>query len=143
MDPNNAVVKLCVEGMEEEGRGNIQRAASLFAQAWDGSRSDFESCIAAHYVARHQPTADLTLRWNQEAIDRARQVSDGSADEFFASLYLNLGKSHEDLGDWDRARQLYQCAAEKLAIVSEGAYRDIVQDGIDRGFQRVGIGNAV
>ena len=143
MDPENAVVKLCVRGMEEEVRGNIQRAASLFAQAWSESSNDFESCIAAHYVARHQPTADLTFQWNQEAIDRAKRVSDGSADEFFASLYLNLGKSYEDLGSESQAQQLYQCAAEKLMAVPAGAYRDLVQAAIDRAFERVGNGTSV
>lgn len=138
MDQNNAVVKLCVLGMEEEGNGNLEGAARLFAQAWEESQNDYESCIAAHYVARHQPTVERTLWWNQEAIDRARRVSDGSADGFFASLYLNLGKSYEDLGNRIRAGELYQCAAEKLSVVPAGAYRDIVQEAIDRGFERVG-----
>ena len=29
-------------------------ASLLFMQAWDQSRDDYEACIAAHYVARHQ-----------------------------------------------------------------------------------------
>jgi hypothetical protein len=138
MDPTNPVVKLCVQGMEEESHGNIAEAAKLFAQAWLDSRNDFERCIAAHYVARHQPTAELALHWNQEALDCANRVADGSVAGFFASLYLNLGKSHEDLENVDQAGQLYACAAGKLASVPAGAYRDIVQDGIKRGLQRAG-----
>jgi hypothetical protein len=137
MDPTNPVVKLCAQGMEEESRGNIAEAAKLFAQAWLDSRNDFERCIAAHYVARHQPTAELALHWNQEALDCANRMGDASVAEFFASLYLNLGKSCEDLENVVQARQLYACAAEKLASVPDGPYRDIMKEGIERGLQRV------
>ena len=136
MDPNNPVVKLCAQGMEEESKGNLEGAARLFDEAWAQSANDFERCISAHYVARHQPTAELALRWNQEALDCANRNS-GAVTEFLPSLYLNLGKSHEDLGDGEKARQFYEQAASRIAAVAAGAYRDIVQDGIDRGLQRV------
>ncbi len=138
MDPSNPVVKLCAQGMEEEGKGNIPEAKSLFKDAWARSRNDFERCIAAHYVARHQPTAELALQWNQQAMDCAVRVSDGSTDEFFASLSLNLGKSHENLGHTDEARQLFECADRQVQRVSAGPYREIVEDGIRRGLLRAG-----
>jgi hypothetical protein len=40
--------------MECEGRGRFEDAAQLFLSAWNESTDDFERCIAAHYVARHQ-----------------------------------------------------------------------------------------
>ena len=138
MDPNNAVVKLCAQGMEEESKGNAQEAARLFEQAWTKSTNDFERCIAAHYVARHQSSPPLALHWNQEAMDCANRIADGSVADFLPSLYLNLGKSHEDLGDAKRAGELYQCAADRVGYLATGAYRDIVEDGIRRGLQRVG-----
>ncbi len=136
MDPDNPIVKLCVEGMEEEGRGNLSGAARLFEQAWANSTSDFERCIAAHYVARHQPTSELALHWNQVAIDCAGRVERSGVAGFFPSLYLNLGKSHEDLGNAAEARRLYQCTAENLSCLPDGSYREIVQDGIHRGLLR-------
>lgn len=123
--------------MEAEGRRNIAEATGLFAQSWTQSTNNFERCIAAHYVARHQPTAELVLHWNQEALNHARQVCDGGVDEFFASLYLNLGKSYEVLGNTDDARELYQLALGKLQEVPAGAYRAVVEDGIRRGMLRV------
>jgi len=137
VDQNNVVVKLCAQGMAAEDEGNVERASSLFAQAWAQSTNELERCIAAHYVARHQPSAAQALQWNQEALDCANRVTDGSAGEFLASLYLNLGKSHEDLGNADRARQLYENAAEAVVALPAGAYRDIVEDGINRGLQRL------
>jgi rifampin ADP-ribosylating transferase len=58
--------------------------------------------------------------------------------EFFPSLYLNLGKSHEDLHHADQAAEFYRRAAENLASLPAGAYRDMVEDGIRRGLQRIG-----
>ncbi len=137
MDPNNPVVKLCAQGMEEESKGNDKRAAELFEQAWKQGSNDFELCIAAHYVARHQANAELALHWNQEAINCAHRVGDGSVTEFIPSLYLNLGKSYEDLGNIDEARCNYEWAAAKLPCIPIGAYRDIIEDGIRRALQRV------
>jgi tetratricopeptide (TPR) repeat protein len=136
MDPKNPVVKLCIQGMEEESKGNDERAAELFEHAWKQSSDDFERCIAAHYIARHQADAELALHWNQEAMNCAHRVVDDSVTQFFPSLHLNLGKSHEDLGNIDQARREYEWAAEKLLCIPAGSYRDIIQDGIERGLQR-------
>jgi tetratricopeptide (TPR) repeat protein len=139
MDSNNPVVKLCVQGMEEESRGNDEKAAELFEKAWKQSTDDFDRCIAAHYVARHQSNDALALQWNEEAMDRAQWVGDGRVTQFLPSLYLNLGKSHEDLGNLDEARRNYEYAAAKLPGVPSGAYRDIIEDGIRRGQRRVDV----
>lgn len=143
MDPNNPVVKLCVLGMEEEGKGNGKEAAELFMRAWELSAGDLERCIAAHYVARHQPTVEFALHWNQQALECALRAGDASVEEFFASLYLNLAKSHEDLGDREKARQLFEQADAKLVCLPPGAYREIVQDGISRGLRRVGTPSSI
>lgn len=74
MDPNNAIVKLCSEGMKAESEGRIDDARSLFERAWEASTDDYEACIAAHYLARHQPDAESTFRWNEEALRRANAV---------------------------------------------------------------------
>lgn len=62
MEPDNVVVKLCVLGMQAEGEGDAERAGRLFGEAWEAAQDDYEACIAAHYVARHQATAEDTLR---------------------------------------------------------------------------------
>jgi tetratricopeptide (TPR) repeat protein len=137
MDSNNPVVKLCAQGMEEESKGNPSAAAECFRQAWNQSTSDYDRCIAAHYVARHQPDSFLTLQWNQTALDCALRIADSTVAGFLPSLYLNLAKSHEDLGRTDEARGLYQRAANQIGRLPPDAYRDIVQDGVNRGLERV------
>ena len=62
VDPANPVVQLCAAGMAIEG--DPLGARALFAEAWALQSDDYEACIAAHYVARHQATAEETLRWN-------------------------------------------------------------------------------
>jgi hypothetical protein len=137
MDPDNPIVKLCVQGMEAEFKGKHDEASLLFMQAWDQSRDDYEACIAAHYVARHQTAPEDTLRWNQESLDRANAVNDARVLGFYPSLYLNMAKAHEDLGDRLRARSFYELASAKANSLSEGRYGDMVRDGIKRGLLRV------
>ncbi|ATB34566.1 hypothetical protein [Melittangium boletus] len=139
VDGDNPVVRLCAEGMRAEAEGRPQDARALFLQAWELSRDDYEACIAAHYVARHQDSSRDALHWNQTAFDRARAVGDERVLGFQASLLLNLGKSHEDLGAFTEARALYERAFRALDAVPESPYRDIVQGGITRGLERVAI----
>ena len=52
IDPDNPVVALCAAGMAVEGDSSA--ALALFEQAMLGRRDDYDACIAAHFVARHQ-----------------------------------------------------------------------------------------
>lgn len=136
MDPNNPVVRLCVEGTKcEENAPEL--ALKLFTDAWERSCNDFERCIAAHYVARHQKTATDNLRWNELSLAHANAVSDETVADFLPSLYLNLGKSHEDLGNRIEAKRFYELAFAKLRSLSPGRYHDVVRDGLERGLKRV------
>src|SRR5690242_13741909 len=76
MDPDNPVVRLCVKGMECEFAGDFDGAAQAFQTAWDQSTDDFERCIAAHYVARHQKTPAGTLAWNEKSLHHASAVGE-------------------------------------------------------------------
>ena len=99
-------------------------ARRLYRQAWEIATDDYDACIAAHYVARHQANPEETLRWNQIALERAEADHADRADrsdradqydrvgEFFPSLYLALGRAHEVLGHQAEAQQSYDRAAE-------------------------------
>lgn len=65
IDPNNNVVRLCAQGMDQEGKGNPEDAGKLFLLAWAEATNDFEKFIAAHYVARHQHSVADKLKWGQ------------------------------------------------------------------------------
>lgn len=137
VNPDDRVVQLCIKGMEAELEGRLAEACRLFVMAWDLSLNDFDACVAAHYLARHQPTPEDCLHWNREAVTRARLVGDERVASFFPSLYLNLGHSHEVLGDSDAASSYYELAARHLDAVEDGRYGDVVRHGILEGKQRM------
>jgi tetratricopeptide (TPR) repeat protein len=111
MNLNNPVIKLCIEGTQAEYQGRIDTARSFYQQAWEAVQDDYDACIAAHYVARHQDDPDERLHWNQVALDKANAVADDRIREFYPSLYLNMGQSYEILGKPDEAKQYYDLAA--------------------------------
>ncbi|MCL4301408.1 MAG: hypothetical protein KJ077_37250 [Anaerolineae bacterium] len=118
MDLDNPVIKLCVEGTQAEFEGRIEDARSLFMQAWEAARDDFEACVSAHYVARYQDDPEEILRWNQEALKRAHAVEESKVKAFYPSLYLNLGHAYEILGNQAEAQKYYKLAAE-LGVVHQ------------------------
>lgn len=65
IDPNNSVIRLCAQGIQAEMQHQFELAASLYQRAWDEHQNDYEAAIAAHYLARNQPTLEDSLRWNQ------------------------------------------------------------------------------
>lgn len=137
MDPNNPIVRLCVEGMQAEAAGKAGKARLLFIKAWEQKQNDFEACIAAHYVARHQETPQDTLTWNQVAVDRASLLEGEEIEAFYPSLYLNLGKSHEDMENLQTARKYYELADSAASALAQNRYGNTVRDAIARGLQRV------
>ena len=130
IDPNNPVVLLCAAGMERDGEP--EEARRLFQQAWDARRNDYDAAIAAHYLARHQPTPDETLLWNSLAVTHAERVGDGRTTELFPSLYLNLASSLTALGRLDEARAIIARAKEHLESQRADGYRDFLAYGISR-----------
>lgn len=111
MDVNNPVVKLCIEGTQAEFRGQMNTACDLYQQAWEAALDAYDACIAAHYLARCQADPAEKLRWNQIALDNANTVTDDRVREFYPSLYLNLGESHELLGNPQESHRYYELAA--------------------------------
>jgi hypothetical protein len=137
IDLTNRVVALCAEGMAMEG--SPADAMRLFEQAWASRSDDFEAAIAAHYVARHQPTPADTLRWNALAVHHAELVPDGRAAGFLASLYLNLADAHEKVGERESAASAVASAAMHLSELPAGGYRELVATGIRRLAERLGV----
>lgn len=138
MDPNNPIVKLCSEGMQAEFEGRYDDARALFTQAWESSTDDYEACVAAHFLARQQESPGDALKWNQEALNRANAVGDESVLAFYPSLYLNIGYSHEILGNQAEAIRYYDLAADRLDDLPAGSYGDTVRNGINQARKRTG-----
>lgn len=120
MDTQNPVIALCIAGSRAELEGRRADAYALYAQAWEAAQNDYEACIAAHYVARGITDPQEVFRWNREALDRAEAVGDERVDPFYPSLYLNMGGSHELLGEQAEAERYYALAAALGAVHQAG-----------------------
>nr|WP_132222507.1 NAD(+)--rifampin ADP-ribosyltransferase [Albibacterium bauzanense] len=104
-NPNNPIVKLCIQGMGMEEKNKSEDASRLFLQAWDEATNDFEKYIAAFYVARHQENVPDKLKWLETTLQFALRINDDSVKGAFSSLYLNIAKCYEDLNDLDNAKK--------------------------------------
>ena len=118
MDLNSPVIQLCVEGTRAEFEHRVEDARILYEQAWEASKDDYDACIAAHYVARFQDSVDDSLSWNHLALKHANAVNDERVKDFYPSLYLNLGRSYELVGNQNEAQKYYDLAAE-LGVVHQ------------------------
>ena len=130
IDPTNPVVALCVAGMAVEGTPAEARA--FFERAWAARRDDYDACIAAHYLARHQGTAREILDWNARAVQHATAVMDGRARELLPSLYLNLADSLAALGELAEATIAANEAAALVTQLPNDAYAGLIAMGIRR-----------
>ncbi|MFB4285224.1 MULTISPECIES: hypothetical protein [unclassified Nonomuraea] len=138
MDPDNPVVRLCTQGMQAEAEGRDIDAKGFFQQAWEIAGDDYEACIAAHYLARHQSTPQQTLHWNQECLNRADLVADDRVRGFYASLHVNIAKAYGDLGEPDRAREHFERATAHIDDVPPGQYADWTRVAIAEGLRSTG-----
>ena len=137
IDPNNPVVRLCAAGVAAEMQGRLDEATRLYREAWEARQDDYEACIVSHYLARVQRTPNEVLAWNQESLRYADAVNDERVAPFYPSLYLNMGKAHEDLGNREEARKFYWMAEVKVASLPEGKYGDMVRRGVAEGLRRI------
>lgn len=118
MTTQSTAEKLCVESTRAEFEGRLDDARALSLQAWQASEDDYDACISAHYMARYQQSPEEILHWNQVALARANAVGDGRVQNFYPSLYVNLGYAHEKLGNQVEAERFYKLAAD-LGLVHQ------------------------
>jgi tetratricopeptide (TPR) repeat protein len=110
-NPNNIVVKLCLQGMGKEEKGKPEEASKLFLQAWNIATSDLEKFISAYYVARHQKNVSNKLKWLETALQFALKINDGTVKSAFPSLYSNIAKCYEELSEPKKAKKNYELAS--------------------------------
>ncbi len=132
-DPENKIVKLCARGMEASG----EEASALFMKAWNESENDMERFVAAHYVARIQESVEDKLKWDEVSLDLAQLIDTDEIRGVFPSLYLNIAKCHEDLGDYPVAKVYYENALIYTEYLSNDGYGNLIKNGILNGVDRV------
>jgi rifampin ADP-ribosylating transferase len=104
-NPNNNIIKLCIQGMALEENGKPEEASKLFLQASNEATNDFEKFIAGYYVARHQQNVTDKLKWLKTTLQLALKINDPSVNGALPGLYSNIAKCYEDLNDHDNAKK--------------------------------------
>jgi hypothetical protein len=130
IDGDSVVARLCAAGMAIDG--DAVAAGALFRQAWDARRDDYEASIAAHFLARHQPSLDDALYWNRVAAEHAEAVTGERAKPLLASLYLNLADSYLALGHSAKAAIVAEQGVAALQLLPDDGYRDFIARGLQR-----------
>jgi rifampin ADP-ribosylating transferase len=136
-DPGNEVFKLCAAGMQLEGEGKPEEAGRRFAQAWETAVTGHERFTAAHYVARHQPTVASKLNWDEKALQLALEIEGEEIKGVYPSLYLNIGKCHEEMGNYSEAKRHYALAWSYCVYLAGDGYSRMIQSGIANALERI------
>jgi hypothetical protein len=118
-NPKNHIVQLCIQGMDMETKEKPEEAGRLFLQAWNEATTDFEKFLAAHHVARQQKNVSDKLKWLETTLQFALKVNNPAVNGALPSLYANLAKSYEDLGDRENAKRNYDLASSAAKEISD------------------------
>ena len=119
-DPNNPIIKLCMSGMGLEDSGNREEAITMFHKAWNEATDDYERFIAAYHLGRVQKSVTDRLKWMQTSLQCAQKINDDNVKSAYSTLYLNIAKCYEELGDSENAKINYE-----LSNSAKGAPSDI------------------
>lgn len=114
-NPNNPIVKLCLQGMGMEDAGKNEEAGQLFLQAWNESTNSFEKFLAAFYLSRHQKNIPEKLKWLETALQLALSINDHTVKEAFTALYTNIATCYEALNDPTNAKKNKELAGSFTA----------------------------
>ncbi len=92
--------------------GLADSARPVFLEAWEEGRQakeDFYAVDAAHMMAIIEPPEDQ-LVWAGKAMQIAEQSWDERARRWLGSLYNNAGWTYHDMGDYEKALDLFEKA---------------------------------
>ncbi|HET9906179.1 MAG TPA: tetratricopeptide repeat protein [Anaerolineales bacterium] len=109
--PSRAKVRYLLErGRVFNSSGNPHEARLFFEQALDSAKQineDFYAVDAIHMLAIIS-SPDTALALNLEAIRMAEASSQEKAQSWLGSLYNNTGWSYHDLGNYERALEIFE-----------------------------------
>lgn len=122
-DPNNNIIKLCLQGMAMEENGKLKEAILLFHKAWSEATDDLERFYAAYYVSRYQKNISDRLKWLEEALQLALKINNDTVISALPSLYSKIASCYEYLGDFEKAsRNDELSSSSKLKYSDKGPF---------------------
>ena len=122
-NPNNHVIKLCLQGMVREEKGETEEATKLFLQAWNQSTNDFEKFIAAYHEAHIEKNVSGRLKWLQTAMNFGEKINESFVKSAYYSLYSKIASCYRELNDVDNAKKNDEMAIQfKDKIFDNGPF---------------------
>lgn len=88
-----------------------EKAKPLFYQAWEIARksgSDYLAIDAAHMIAIAEPDLRQQIIWQEKALELTEASQQPHVDKWHGALYNNLGWTYHDMGEYDKALDLFQ-----------------------------------
>jgi tetratricopeptide (TPR) repeat protein len=110
--PRVRVRYLLERGRVYNSSRQLERAQPYFTEAWDLASTVGEDILAidaAHMLAIIAPP-EVSLAWNQRALELAERSSAPRALHWRGSLYNNIGWTWHDAGDYEQALATFQKA---------------------------------
>ncbi len=103
---------LLERGRTFNSAGDPERALPLFREAFTlgtavGTQADFHTIDAAHMMAIAEPLPANQLQWNEAALTLAEASPDARAGGWRGSLYNNIGWTYHDMGDYEKALEIF------------------------------------
>jgi len=92
--------------------GEPEKALPLFREAFGlgtavGTQADYHTIDAAHMMAIAEPLPINQLQWNEAALTLAEASPDARAGGWRGSLYNNIGWTYHDMGDYQKALEIF------------------------------------
>src|SRR5690606_27157736 len=94
-NPNNPIVRLCLQGIAMEESKPAVKARELFFQAWSAVTIVFEKFIAAFFLVRHQSNTSDRLKWLEAALQHGLQAEGEAVRSALTSLHAVIGSCYE------------------------------------------------
>jgi tetratricopeptide (TPR) repeat protein len=101
---------LLERGRVYNSSNNPDMAKPLFAEAWETAvrnKEDFYAVDAAHMMGIVEPPENQ-LEWAEKAIALVEKTDDERARKWMGPLYNNTGWTYHDLGQYDKALELFE-----------------------------------
>lgn len=112
---------LCARCTRAEYAGDLAAALDYARRAWVVAADALDRCASAHFIARYLPDPTDRLRWHRIALNEAEAAAPELVATWLPSLYVNLGRAHEALGEMTEAQSFYaRATALGLAHAADG-----------------------
>jgi tetratricopeptide (TPR) repeat protein len=101
---------LLERGRVYNSSGQPDSSKPLFLEAWElgvDHKQDFYAVDAAHMLAIVEPP-EKQLEWSEKAMRVAEESKDERARNWLGSLYNNTGWTYHDLGQYDKALEMFE-----------------------------------